>query len=218
VLTRGGTEAPAIRVLVVDDHPLLRAGITAVINGSGVAVVVAEADNGQQALEAFRLHHPDVTLMDIQMPVMDGLTAAAEIRRFCPAARIIMLTTFPGDAPVQRALQAGVAGYLLKSLARAELIEALQRVHAGARYVQQEAALDLAQHLSDDPLSGRELGVLRRVGAGLSNKRVAGELGLSEDTIKSHMKHITQKLRASDRTHAVTIALRRGLMALSETA
>ncbi|WP_425258681.1 response regulator [Rubrivivax sp. RP6-9] len=216
--TDTGRGAAPIRVLVVDDHALLRAGIVALLQGAPGMTVVAEACNGREALAAFDAHRPDVTLMDIQMPELDGLAAVAEIRRTSPAARIVMLTTFPGDAPVRRALQQGAAGYLLKSVARTELVDTIRLVHAGGRYVQHDAAIELARHLGDDALSGRELVVLRRVGAGLSNKRVAGELGLSEDTIKSHMKNVIHKLRANDRTHAVTIALRRGLMALAETA
>lgn len=211
------TGAAPIRVLVVDDHALLRAGIVALLQGAVGITVVAEAGNGREAVAAFAAHRPDVTLMDIQMPVLDGLAAVAEIRRGSPAARVVMLTTYPGDAPVRRALQQGAAGYLLKSVVRTELVDTIRLVHAGGRFVQHDAAIELARHLGDDALSGRELVVLRRVGAGLSNKRVAGELGLSEDTVKSHMKNVIHKLRANDRTHAVTIALRRGLMALAET-
>lgn len=217
MLTAAGDGRSPIRVLVVDDHPLLRAGVAAVIQAADDMTVVAEAQNGREAVAQFAAHRPDVTLMDIQMPEMDGQTAVAEIHRLHPGARVVMLTALPGDAPVHRALKAGAAGYLLKSLMRTELLDAVRRVHAGGRYIHQDAAVDLARHLTDEALSCRELGVLRRVASGMSNKCVAHELGLTEDTIKSHMKNIIVKLGANDRTHAVTIALRRGLMTLSDT-
>jgi DNA-binding NarL/FixJ family response regulator len=203
-----------ITVLVVDDHPLMREGITSVIQAVTDIAVVAEAANGHEAIEQFAAHRPDVTLMDLQMPQMDGLAAIAAIRQQWPNARIVMLTTFRGDAQALRALKLGAAGYLLKSLVRTELLEAIRAVHAGRRYLPREVAAALAQHVTDNAMSERELEVLHRVAAGSSNKRVAHELGLSEETVKSHMKNIMVKLGAKDRTHAVTIALGRGLIAL----
>jgi DNA-binding NarL/FixJ family response regulator len=208
-----GTTKPT-RVLVVDDHPLMREGITSVIQAVTDIAVIAEASNGREAIEQFAAHRPDVTLMDLQMPEMDGLAAVSAIRQQWQNARIVMLTTFRGDAQALRALKAGAAGYLLKSLVRTELLEAIRSVHAGRRYIPREVASALALHVTDDALSERELDVLHRVAAGSSNKRVAYELGLSEETVKSHMKNIMVKLGANDRTHAVTIALGRGLIEL----
>lgn len=203
-----------ITVLVVDDHPLMREGITSVIQAVTDVVVIAEASNGHEAIEQFDAHRPDVTLMDLQMPLMDGLAAAMTIRRRWPNARLVMLTTFRGDAQALRALKLGAVGYLLKSLVRKELLDAIRSVHSGRRYIPREVASALALHVTDDALSERELDVLHRVAVGSSNKRVAADLGLSEETVKSHMKNIMFKLGANDRTHAVTIALSRGLIEL----
>jgi DNA-binding NarL/FixJ family response regulator len=201
-----------IRVLVVDDHPLLREGIAAVIQGERDFVLVAEAGNGREAIECFRAHRPDVILMDLQMPEMDGVAATAAIRAEWPGARIVMLTTYGGDSHALRALKAGASGYLLKSMIRKDLLEAIRAVHAGQRYIPREVAGELAAHATDDALSPRELEVLKHVAAGGSNRRVAAELAVSEDTIKAHMKNILSKLGANDRTHAVTIALKRGII------
>lgn len=205
---------PRVRVMTVDDHPLLREGIAAVLEGSAEAVLVAEASNGREAIVRFREHRPDVTLMDLKMPEMDGIDAIRQIRREFPNARIVVLTTYRGDAEALQALRAGAQGYLLKSALRKELIEAIVGVHAGRRYIPPEIARAVAEHVADDELSLRELEVLKHVAAGNSNKIVAGMLGVSEDTIKAHMKSIMEKLGARDRTHAVTIAFHKRLLNL----
>ncbi len=200
-----------ITVLVVDDHPLLREGIAAVIQGEPDMTVVAEADTGLAAIERFRDHRPDVTLMDLLMPTMDGVTATSRIRAEWPDARIVVLTTYRGDAQVLRALKAGAVGYLLKSLIRTELLEAIRSVHAGGRPIPPEIAAELAEHAVDAVLTDRELKVLQQVAAGKSNREAAILLSVSEETVKAHMKSILAKLGAHDRTHAVTIALKRGI-------
>jgi DNA-binding NarL/FixJ family response regulator len=201
-----------ITVLIVDDHPMLREGIAAVIHGEADMVVVAQACNGYEAVAAYRRHQPNVTLMDLSMPEMDGVAATVAIRAEWSDARIVMLTTYSGDAQALRALKAGACGYLLKSLIRTDLLDAIRCVHAGQRRIPREVADGLAEHVHDDALSSRELEVLRRVAAGNSNRRVATQLGISEDTVKAHMKNILSKLAANDRTHAVTIALKRGII------
>lgn len=202
----------AIRVLAIDDHPLLREGITAVIEGEEDIELVAEGASGQEAIELFRLHRPDVTLMDLQMPGMNGIDAILAIRREFASARIIVLTTYQGDVQALRALKAGASGYLLKSMLRKELLDTIRDVHAGRRRIPPEIAAELADHVTDDALSDREVEVLRRVAAGNSNKIIASQLSVSEATVKGHMKSILSKLGANDRAHAVTIAMRRGFI------
>jgi DNA-binding NarL/FixJ family response regulator len=211
-MTAVAPEGTTIKLMIVDDHPLLREGIAAVIQGEADMMVVAEANNGHEAVECFRKHRPDVTLMDLLMPEMDGVDATIAIRAEWPQARIVILTTYSGDALALRALKAGASGYLLKSLIRTDLLEAIRSVHAGQRRIPREVADGLAEHVHDDALSARELDVLRQVAAGNSNRRVATQLGISEDTVKAHMKNILSKLAANDRTHAVTIALKRGII------
>ena len=201
-----------IRVLVVDDHPLMREGIVAVIQAEADIAVVGEASDGQQAIEAFRRLRPDVTLMDVQMPAMNGIDVIKAIRVEFPNARFIVLTTYQGDVQALRALKAGAGGYLLKSMIWKDLPESIRAVHSGRRKIPPEVAAALAEHVADDMLSERELQVLRRVAVGTSNKVIAAELSLSEATIKAHMKSILAKLGANDRTHAVTIAVKRGFL------
>jgi DNA-binding NarL/FixJ family response regulator len=196
----------------VDDHPLLREGIAAVLEGEEDMVVVAEAGNGREAVEQFRAHRPDVTLMDLQMPVMSGTDAIIAIRKDYPDARIIVLTTYSGDAQAVRALKAGAFGYLLKNMVRKELVETIRGVHGGKKRVPPEIAVEMAEHHTDDALTEREIEVLREVAGGNANKVVALRLAVSEETVKAHMRSILSKLGANDRTHAVTIALRRGII------
>lgn len=212
-MNTSSSERP-IRVLIVDDHPLLREGVMAVLANEADVRVVAEASNGREAVEAFRVHRPDIVLMDLQMPEMNGIEAIAGIRSEAPNARIVVLTTYKGDVSALRALRAGAVGYLLKGQLRTELVETVRAVHAGGRRIPPEIATDLAAHLGEDSLSEREIQVLRSVAQGNSNKRVGAELGVSEETVKAHMKSIVSKLNAHDRTHAVTIALRRGILEL----
>ena len=201
-----------IKILTVDDHPLLRQGIAGVIQGEKDMLVVGEAANGREAIEMFRSRRPDVTLMDLQMPDMNGIEAIVTIRQDHPQAKIIVLTTYEGDALARRALKAGVAGYLLKDMIRTELLEAIRSVHIGKRYIPQRIAAELADHYAEDDLSEREIEVLREVARGTSNKIIASHLSISEATVKAHMQNILLKLGASDRTHAVSIATTRGFL------
>lgn len=206
------TATGPIRILSVDDHPMLREGIAAVLAGEPDMLLVAEASNGLEAVEQFRAHRPDVTLMDVQMPEVNGIDAILKIREEFPDARIIVLTTYTGDAQAARAFKAGAAGYLLKNMVRKELVDTIRMVHAGKKRIPAEIAMEMAQHHSDDQLTEREIQVLREVAAGNANKMVAQILHVSEETIKAHMKSILSKLGANDRTHAVTIAVKRGII------
>lgn len=203
-----------IRVLVVDDHPMLREGVAAILENQSDMAMVGEAREGGEAIERFRALNPDVTLMDLQMPGMNGVEAIMAIRAEHPGARIIVLTTYAGDVQAVRALKAGATGYLLKSSLRTELIDAIRNVHRGQRHVHRDVADEIALHVIDESLSERETAILRLVSIGKANKQVAAELGLSEETVKGHLKSIFAKLDVSDRTHAVTVAARRGIIEL----
>jgi DNA-binding NarL/FixJ family response regulator len=204
--------AKRIRILTVDDHPMLREGLASMIEAQSDMVLIGEAANGREAVESFRTHRPDVTLMDLQMPDMNGVEAINAIRGEFPDARIVVLTTYKGDVQALRALKAGAAGYLLKSMLRKELLETIRTVHAGKRRIPPEIAMEIAEHAADDALTDREIAVLKRVALGSANKQIAVSLGISEETVKAHMKNILAKLSANDRTHAVTIALSRGII------
>jgi DNA-binding NarL/FixJ family response regulator len=201
-----------IQILTVDDHPLLREGIAAVIHGEQDMVIVGEASNGFEAVEIFRSKRPDVALMDLQMPGLNGIEAIAMIRHEHPQARIIVLTTYEGDVLARRALKAGATGYILKDMIRTELLEAIRVVHAGRRYIPPKIAAELAEHYTEDDLTEREVEILREVARGTSNKIIAAHLSISEATVKAHMQKIMVKLGASDRTHAVNIATTRGFL------
>jgi DNA-binding NarL/FixJ family response regulator len=203
-----------IRVLSVDDHPLLREGIAELIGNQSDMQLIGEAANGREALEQFRKHHPDVTLMDLQMPEMSGIDAISAIRGEFPDARIIVLTTYAGDFQVSRALKAGARGYLLKGMLRQELLETIRAVHAGRKRLSAEVAAEIAEHATDDVLTPREIDVLRLIAQGNANKEIAGKLSLNEETVKGHVKNILAKLGVHDRTHAVTIGLKRGIIDL----
>jgi len=203
-----------IGILSVDDHPLLREGIAALVNAEGDMKLVAEASDGQEAIEKFRLHRPEVTLMDLQMPALNGIDAIIGIRSEFPNARIIVLTTYAGDVQVLRALKAGARGYVLKGHVRKELLDTIRAVHAGQKRIPPEVAAELAEHTAEDDLSSREIDVLRLIAAGNANKEIAAQLSIAEDTVKSHVTNILAKLGANDRTHAVTIGLKRGIIEL----
>jgi DNA-binding NarL/FixJ family response regulator len=204
----------AIRILSVDDHPMLREGIAALVASQPDMKLVAEASTGNEALEQFRKHRPDITLMDLQMPGMNGIDAMLAICSEFPEARIIVLTTYKGDVEVLRALKAGARAYLLKGLLRRELLETIRAVHGGKKRVPPEVAAELADHAADDTLTPREIDVLRLIAGGNANKLIADQLSITEETVKGHVKNILSKLGASDRTHAVTIALTRGIINL----
>jgi DNA-binding NarL/FixJ family response regulator len=208
------SETSAIRILTVDDHPLLRDGIAAVLESQPDMTLVGQACNGREAIDCFRRLRPDVTLMDLRMPDISGIEAITAIRAEFPEARIIVLTTYAGDAQAAAALKAGAAGYMLKNQVRKELLETIRVVHSGKRRILPEIASEIAEHFADDVLTQREVEVLKRVAAGKPNKLIAAELDISEGTVKTHMKSILPKLDASDRTHAVMIALKRGILDL----
>ena len=203
-----------IRILVVDDHSIVREGIATFIGGQSDMKLVAEAPNGREAIQQFREHRPDVTLMDLQMPEMNGLDAIIAIRNDFQEARIIVLTTYKGDVQVLRALKAGARAYLLKGLLRKELLETIRVVHAGEKRIPPDLASQLAEHAADDALTSREIDVVRLLAGGKANKLIADQLSITEDTVKGHVKNILSKLAANDRTHAVTIALKRGIIEL----
>jgi DNA-binding NarL/FixJ family response regulator len=203
-----------IRILSVDDHPLLRGGIAALIGIQTDMELVAEACNGLEALEQFRRHRPDITLMDLQMPEMSGIDAISAIRGEFPEARIIILTTHAGDVQVSRALKAGARAYLLKGSLRNELLETIRAVHAGQKRVSSQVAAEIAAHSTDQALTPREVDVLRLVAKGKANKEIAAQLSLTEETVKTHIRNILGKLEANDRTHAVAIGIKRGIIEL----
>jgi len=206
------SDPKSIRILAVDDHPLVRQGISGLLAVQSDMSLVAEASNGRDAIQQFRAHRPDVTLMDLQMPEMSGLDAIIAIRNEFPEARIVVLTTYTGDIQILRALKAGARAYLLKNLLHKELLETIRAVHAGKKTLSPEASFQLAEHLTDDALTPAEIKVLRLIAAGNANKQIADQLAISEETVKSQVKNILSKLGASDRTHAAVIGLRRGII------
>ena len=203
-----------IRILAVDDHPLLRKGIAALVNAEWDMKLVAEASNGEEAVESFRLYRPDITLMDLQLPGLNGIEAINRILSQSPDARIIVLTTYTGDAQVLRALRAGARAYILKGHVHRELLETIHTVHAGQKRIPPDIATELAKYATEDELSSREIEVRRLIASGNSNKRIADQLSIGESTVKSHVTNILSKLSANDRAHAVTIGLKRGIIAL----
>jgi DNA-binding NarL/FixJ family response regulator len=203
-----------IRILAVDDHPIVRQGITGLVGIQPDMTLVAEAADGREAIQRFRAHHPDVTLMDIQMPEINGLDALIAIRTEFPDARVIMLTTYEGDVHILRALKAGAQGYLLKNTLHLELVKTIRAVHSGKRSLSPEVSVQIAQHMSDQALTPAEVVVLRLIAAGNANKQIADQLAISEDTVKGRVKSILSKLDANDRTHAAIIGIKRGIIEL----
>jgi DNA-binding NarL/FixJ family response regulator len=208
------SNATQIRIFCVDDHPLMREGIAAIIRNEDDMTLIAEASCGREAIQTFGDHRPDITLMDLRLPDISGVDAMVAIRTDFPDARIIMLTTFEGDVQIQRALQAGAQGYMLKTMPRKHLVEMIRKVHMGKKQIPVEVAAHLAEHLSDEALSPREVEVLQKIAGGNRNSDIASLLFISEETVKGHVKHIMGKLGASDRTEAVAIGVRRGIIQL----
>ena len=206
------TAAGPIRILCVEDHPVFREGLRTIIGLEPDMILVAHAANAAQAVAGFRAHRPDVTLMDVRLPGSNGVDILIAIRGEFPQARVIMLTTSDGDADIQRAMRAGASAYMLKSMPMEELLGVIRSVHAGRRHVPPEVAARLAEYMGDDELTARELEVLRLIREGYKNKQIADQLTISENTVNFHIKNLMEKLRANDRTHAVTIALRRGML------
>jgi DNA-binding NarL/FixJ family response regulator len=206
--------AAQIRVLSVDDHPLLREGLAAIISNQPDMVLVAQACTAQEGIQEFRKHQPDVTLMDLRLPDKSGIDAMIAVRNEFPEARVIMLTTFEGDVEIQRALEAGARGYLLKNMPPKDLVDVIRQVHAGKKRIPSQVAAQLAEHLSDEALTEREIEVLSQIAGGNRNRDIAEKLFITEETVKVHIKHIMDKLGASDRTQAVAIGLRRGIIQL----
>jgi DNA-binding NarL/FixJ family response regulator len=207
------SEKPAqIRILAVDDHALVRQGIAVLVSTQPDMTMVAEASNGREAIQQFRTHHPDITLMDLQMPEMNGLDAIMAIRLEFPSAKIIVLTTYKGDVQIVRALKAGAQGYLLKNTFHKELVETIRAVHAGKKALSPEASYEIAEHSTDDALTPAEISVLRLIAAGNANKQIADQLSITEDTVKWRVKNILSKLGAHDRTHAAMIGVKRGII------
>jgi DNA-binding NarL/FixJ family response regulator len=209
-----GGDYPQIRVLVADDHPVVREGLRGLIAVQPDIVVVAEAANGREAIQQFRIHRPDVTVMDLQMPEMDGVDAVLAIRDEFPNAKVIVLTTYAGDAQILRALKAGAQGYLLKAVMHVELADNIRAVYSGRKVMAPDAASQLAEHAGEEALTTKEIEVLRLIAAGNANKEIAAQISTSEETVKSRVKNILDKLGANDRTHAVTIGLKRGIIEL----
>ena len=205
-------ETNTIRILVVDDHPIVRQGVAGLVDGQPDMSIVGQASNGREAIQQFRAHRPDVVLMDLQMPEMNGLDALMAIRDEAPDARIIVLTTYAGDAQVLRAIKAGARGYLLKSALHRELLETIRAVHAGKKSLSAEVSYELAEHATDDALTPAEVRVLRLIAEGSANKEIAEQLSVSEETVKGQVRNILSKLGAKDRTHAAMIGLKRGII------
>jgi len=208
------SESAPLRILIVDDHPLMREGLTLVLEASGKMEVVGHAGDGVEAVRLFARLQPDITLMDLQMPKLNGVEAITSIRSQSPKARIIVLTTYAGDTRALRALKAGASGFLLKNSVRKDLLEAIQVVSSGRRYLPPDVATEIAVHAVDEPLTSREIDILRLIAQGKANKEIAHQIGVGEETVKAHLKSIFAKLDVADRTHAVTLAAKRGIIEL----